>query len=1157
MKKRNNTIRRKMARAIALVMTVVMVLGGVSSITVRAEDGAYPYMIFAASDEEGAVTLWSGNAGINGSVATNGTTAVTGGNCNINGTRTERAGESGEPLLMPDLREKIENTYFSAGTEEHAEDYALEEININVNKPIEGDGSVSLTGNINLNAGIMAQEDIVLDGEVKNSGDVVLYSASGNIIIDSTNVNLNGLVYAPYGEIKLTSMNVNMNNVILMAQKVTIEANGINGGMNRGMARWIGTGYDVIGDGAGKEPSVDPEDPDPEKPDPENPEIDWSVDTDGDGLPDALEEEIGTDPEAADTDGDGLSDYEEIFITGTDPLNSSSVQPGVPDADADRDGDGIPNREEIDKGLNPASADSDHDGISDDDELYVYGTDPVNADSDGDGIKDGEEIILGLDPLNGSTNGVPDGEYMIHQTVDADSEALAGINTEENPYRLSIELDASGYVEGNIIAMESPCVVSVENDAVLGNVAGLEYQDGRAENVTLWFEIAEGYLENVSGLYAQYSEENQGIRRFTVFVWVDGVNMMVPIRTQYDPEHNSVYAEVNGFGTYCLIDREIWYGQLGILPDGMEGLYGNGVQTYSTATESDGEAAAADTGRESYALINGESKKVYLYGGHMYAVYAGPATWTEAEAYCESLGGHLAVITSQEEQDFMEEYVLTADIAPRYWIGGYSENYPYDFKWVTGEGFDYANWRVGEPNYTSELYVEIYGNYNDWYGYWNNHPNVSITKSFICEWEEESVSGNGIRVYNALTWTALPEDFGVVSLYSTQDYDGDSLLDAEEILFEHELYGEPDENGECEIPTIGEVFAYVADKSGMELPEEWGLAGVALQNLFDAKVVLVCSDPTRIDTDGDLFMDGYSEAAAQDGYYPYADPNPLVSDVRITSLAHDYISIDYECLGNAVDWSEINNYNNASYGGNQEWFDMYGTTGDNRIFCLNMVKGSDVQERGCGLIAAADTLLYMMIGEIDEDTTVTFVLSNITVDIKDSYQNIDYETYIDYVTGVSDYFVITPGGVPAILSDKYPNGSLCEGIRDVGHILGQSYETKWPFWSTDADDNLELIRGRLLEDIPIIFSYIDEKTEENKMTLYEFKDMEYKVVKPTINGHYMTITGVIEYSDDVKDLVGHKTMLRISTWGWERYVDYDWYEEHFGVFSNCLYIEKY
>ena len=562
MRNRKNTIRSMIAK----VMTLVMTLGSMPAILARAEGGAYPYMIFAASDEEGAVMLRANNIGINGSVATNGTIAVTGDNCNINGTRTERAREDtesggviGGPLLMPDIRGRIENTYFAAGTEVHAGDYALKEININVNTPIEGDGTVSLCGNINLNAGMMAQEDIVLDGEVKNSGDVVLYSASGNVVINSTNVNLNGLVYAPFGEIRIISMNVNMNNVILIAQKVTIEANGINGGMNQGMAQFIGTEYNVIDGGSGNDhpESPDPENPDPEQPDPENPEIDWSADSDGDGLPNELEKEIGTDPEAADSDGDGLSDYEEVFLTGTDPLNPSSVQAGISDADVDSDGDGISNREELEKGLNPATTDSDYDGISDYDELYVYGTDPTNRDSDGDGIKDGDEISLGLDPLNGNTNGVPDGELIIHQTVDADSEALAGVNTADSPYRLSMELDASGYVEGSLDAGESPYADTIENDAILGQAVGLEYQDGSVESVTLKFEIAKAYRENEIGMFPG-EEEIEGMKRLNIFRYFEDINMLLPIETKFDMENHIVYTEVDEFGTYCLMDMEKW-----------------------------------------------------------------------------------------------------------------------------------------------------------------------------------------------------------------------------------------------------------------------------------------------------------------------------------------------------------------------------------------------------------------------------------------------------------------------------------------------------------------------------------------------------------------------------------------------------------------------
>ena len=64
-------------------------------------------------------------------------------------------------------------------------------------------------------------------------------------------------------------------------------------------------------------------------------------DTDGDGLLDSEEKEIGTDPNLEDTDGDGLSDYDEQETYGTDPMNF------------DTDGDGYFDGQEIKGGYNP------------------------------------------------------------------------------------------------------------------------------------------------------------------------------------------------------------------------------------------------------------------------------------------------------------------------------------------------------------------------------------------------------------------------------------------------------------------------------------------------------------------------------------------------------------------------------------------------------------------------------------------------------------------------------------------------------------------------------------------------------------------------------------------------------------------------------------
>lgn len=51
-----------------------------------------------------------------------------------------------------------------------------------------------------------------------------------------------------------------------------------------------------------------------------------AIDTDGDGLPDLLELQLGTDPLNPDTDGDGVHDGDEV-AAGTDPLNPPPVEP--------------------------------------------------------------------------------------------------------------------------------------------------------------------------------------------------------------------------------------------------------------------------------------------------------------------------------------------------------------------------------------------------------------------------------------------------------------------------------------------------------------------------------------------------------------------------------------------------------------------------------------------------------------------------------------------------------------------------------------------------------------------------------------------------------------------------------------------------------------
>lgn len=133
---------------------------------------------------------------------------------------------------------------------------------------------------------------------------------------------------------------------------------------------------------------------------------------------------------------------------------------------------------------------------------------------------------------------------------------------------------------------------------------------------------------------------------------------------------------------------------------------------------------------------------VYSNNGHKYRIFNTSMSWNEAETYCESLGGHLATITSAEEQTLINDSLLATGTKNTYFIGLSRETSNSQWKWVTGETFDYNNWDDNEPNNTNENYVHLYRNINN-FGTWNNTYDfvdgngdyATVNAGFICEWE--------------------------------------------------------------------------------------------------------------------------------------------------------------------------------------------------------------------------------------------------------------------------------------------------------------------------------------------------------------------------------------------------------------------------------------
>lgn len=232
-----NKLVQKSKRLLSSIVDTAIIVSMFSTFPAVAETGdKCPYTIFAGSSEEVAITINAGNFCVNDNVATNGT-IVSSGNMNINGTKAENANES-----MIFIFDKIDSQYFSTNNvEEFTEDYTLEEINININTPTEVMGETILTGNININTALKSLEDVNLYGEVKNTNDSVIFSKYGDIIIDSQNVNLNGLVYAPFGDVEVTAQNLNLNNVVIIADTITLNCPNVNANYSGNVAEFVGT----------------------------------------------------------------------------------------------------------------------------------------------------------------------------------------------------------------------------------------------------------------------------------------------------------------------------------------------------------------------------------------------------------------------------------------------------------------------------------------------------------------------------------------------------------------------------------------------------------------------------------------------------------------------------------------------------------------------------------------------------------------------------------------------------------------------------------------------------------------------------------------------------------------------------------------------------
>lgn len=499
-------MKKKSKQLFAGMLSAVMTLSALPLTTIHGEDEVqrYPYTFFAGSSEEGAITINANNVCINGNIATNGTITSASANFNVNGTITENASE---PMVQ--CFEKINNTYFDPTVvETYFEDYFLEDTNINVNTPIEAEGDIELIGNINISSGLKALNDVNLSGNVENTQNSAICSETGDIIINTENVNLSGLVYAPNGNVNISAMNLNINGVVIIADTITIDCPSLNANYSASVGEFIGIANES--------------EPETELylitygeyiPDTESIKVYWNTNvpqgtfdihvsddgesytsvgtvTDEESYEYAITEPFsqkyikvietidsgesyeaapiivknsddGYDIEPLDSDEDGLPDFFELKI-------------GTAIDNADTDNDGLTDYQEFvivgtdptifdsaEEGTSDADFDSDSDGLSNIDEV-TRTTDPRDPDTDMDGLSDYDEIfVYNTDPLvaDSDNDGIDDGSE-IKLGLDPNSAATHGVPDGE--YKMDQAIDTDNGILSSINTEESPYSLSIE-----------------------------------------------------------------------------------------------------------------------------------------------------------------------------------------------------------------------------------------------------------------------------------------------------------------------------------------------------------------------------------------------------------------------------------------------------------------------------------------------------------------------------------------------------------------------------------------------------------------------------------------------------------------------------------------------------------------------
>ena len=132
-----------------------------------------------------------------------------------------------------------------------------------------------------------------------------------------------------------------------------------------------------------------------------------------------------------------------------------------------------------------------------------------------------------------------------------------------------------------------------------------------------------------------------------------------------------------------------------------------------------------------------EEVQISRGGPKVFKFHYGEKSWYEAEAFCQSMGGNLASIQSDEE---LQKLDYGYDF--RSWIGGIYVESLGTWRWSDGSSWVYSAWESGDGDGGSEnecvsvrqSYDYDYDNtYYTYYTYYFYNDSCSLPRPFVCQ----------------------------------------------------------------------------------------------------------------------------------------------------------------------------------------------------------------------------------------------------------------------------------------------------------------------------------------------------------------------------------------------------------------------------------------